>query len=251
VLTAICHGADEQAASAQEFRAPMPGRPAAEFTPEIRAQLVPRQFTTLSSEMAGRIDKINTRLGETFKQGERLVEFDCVVQRAQLARAKAVMTQAEKTLAINRRLLQLRSIGQNEVDIAQAEVEKAQAEHQIAQSQVAKCTIEAPFSGVTVEQKARPYQYATAGQPLLDVLDNTGLDVEVIVPSRWLAWLKSGYPFQLHVDETGKTYPTRVARLGGRVDPVSQSIKVIGEITQAAPDLMAGMSGKVNIAPPK
>jgi len=52
------------------------------------------------------------------------------------------------------------------------------------------------------------------------------------------------------VDETDKTYPARVTRLAGRVDPVSQSIKVVGEITAAAPELMAGMSGRANITPP-
>ena len=47
-----------------------------------------------------------------------------------------------------------------------------------------------------------------------------------------------------------KTYPARVTRLGGRVDPVSQSIKVIGEITGDAPDLRAGMSGRATMTPP-
>ncbi len=249
LLVALCAAIGERPALAQpSATAP---RPNAEFAPEIQAQLVPRQFTTLSSEMAGRIDKINTRVGEQFKKGDELVVFDCVAQRAQLARSKAVTTQAEKTLAINHRLLQLRSIGQNEVDIAQAELDKAKAEQEIAQAQVSKCAIEAPFSGVTVEQKARPFQYATPGQALLDVLDNLNLDVELIGPSRWLAWLKPGHQFQLHVDETGKAYPTRVVRLSGRVDPVSQSVKVIGEITVAVPELMAGMSGKASIAQPK
>jgi membrane fusion protein, multidrug efflux system len=41
-----------------------------------------------------------------------------------------------------------------------------------------------------------------------------------------------------------------VMRLSGRVDPVSQTIKVIGEITQTAPELMAGMSGRAVITPP-
>jgi hypothetical protein len=41
-----------------------------------------------------------------------------------------------------------------------------------------------------------------------------------------------------------------VTRLGGRFDPVSQSIKVIGEIIGAAPELMAGMSGRATMAPP-
>ena len=47
-----------------------------------------------------------------------------------------------------------------------------------------------------------------------------------------------------------KSYAVQVVRLSGRVDPVSQTIKVIGEITQTAPELMAGMSGRAVIKPP-
>jgi hypothetical protein len=41
-----------------------------------------------------------------------------------------------------------------------------------------------------------------------------------------------------------------VTRLGGRVDPVSQSIKVIGVISGEAPELTAGMSGRATFLPP-
>jgi membrane fusion protein, multidrug efflux system len=79
------------------------------------------------------------------------------------------------------------------------------------------------------------------------------LEVELIAPSRWLSWLswlKPGYAFQIAVGETEKTYSAKITRLGGRVDPVSQSIKVIGEITGNAPELMAGMSGRATLTPP-
>jgi multidrug efflux pump subunit AcrA (membrane-fusion protein) len=69
-------------------------------------------------------------------------------------------------------------------------------------------------------------------------------------PSRWLSWLKPGAPFQVRIDDNGKTYPGKVTRLGGRVDPASQSLKVIGEITTDAPELMPGMSGRLVITPP-
>jgi membrane fusion protein, multidrug efflux system len=85
---------------------------------------------------------------------------------------------------------------------------------------------------------------------LLDVLDDHVLEIELIAPSRWLSWLKPGYAFQVNIDETEKTYPARITRIGGRVDPVSQSIKVIGEIDGDAPDLMAGMSGRATMTPP-
>jgi membrane fusion protein (multidrug efflux system) len=218
--------------------------------PEIRAQLAPLRYTTLSSEMAGRIDQIATRLGDHFRQGDVLIKFDCAVPRAQVARAQAVTTQAEKTYEIDRRLVALKSMGQLELDVAAAEVQKAKADLVAAEAIASKCTIAAPFTGVTAEQKAREFQYTTPGQALLDVLDDHTLEVELIAPSRWLSWLKPGYAFQVRIDETEKTYPARVTRLGGRVDPVSESIKVIGEISGNAPDLMAGMSGRATMTPP-
>jgi membrane fusion protein (multidrug efflux system) len=213
--------------------------------PEIRAQLTPREYTTISSEIAARIDRIDTRVGERFDKGATLVEFDCAIPRAQMARAEAVVDQSEKTLAVNRRLLRLKSIGQLEVEVAEAELAKAKADRAVARATVSKCTVAAPFAGVTVDLKAREFQYTTPGQPLLDILSDRELDVELIVPSHWLSWLKPGSKFNLRIDETGKTYPAEVVRLGGRVDPVSQSIKVIGRIVGDAPDLIAGMSGPV------
>ena len=218
---------------------------------EIRAQLTARNYTTLSSETSARIDRIATRIGERFKKGDLLIVFDCVTQRAQVARAKAVATQAEKTAAINQRLANLKSIGELELDISRAEVEKAKADLAMADAAASKCTIAAPFNGITVEQKAQEFQYATPGQPLLEILDDRSLEIELIAPSRWLAWLKPGYVFQVHIDETDKTYPAEITRVGGRVDPVSQTIKVFGEVRGDVADLIAGMSGRANIPPPK
>jgi membrane fusion protein (multidrug efflux system) len=199
--------------------------PSSAGAPELRAQLTPREYTTLSSEMAGRIDQVKTRVGEHFHKDDVLVVFDCAQPRAQLAKAHAVATQADKTFAINQRLVALKSMGQLELDVSGAEVQKAKADVAGAEAVASKCSISAPFSGVTVDQKAREFQYATPGQPLLDVLDDHALEVE-------------------------KTYSAKITRLGGRVDPVSQSIKVIGEITGNAPELMAGMSGRATLTPP-
>jgi membrane fusion protein (multidrug efflux system) len=243
VLTVDSGGA--QAQSSLDSMPPLGG------AAEIRAQLTARSYTTLSSEASARIDRIDTRVGEHFKKGDLLIAFDCVTQRAQVARARAVATQAEKTAGINQRLASLKSIGQLELDVSRAEVEKAKAELAIADAAASKCEIAAPFNGITAEQKAQEFQYATPGQPLLEVLDDRSLEVELIAPSRWLAWLKPGYAFQVHIEETDKTYPAEITRVGGRVDPVSQTIKVFGEIRGDATELMAGMSGRANIPPLK
>jgi multidrug efflux pump subunit AcrA (membrane-fusion protein) len=88
------------------------------------------------------------------------------------------------------------------------------------------------------------------GQALLEILDDSILELEFIVPSKWLAWLKTGQGFQVAIDETGKTYPAKVQRIGARVDPVSQSVKISAIVDGKFGELMAGMSGKVLMMPP-
>lgn len=234
---------------AQTSSLPGAGTPNSAAPQEIRAQLTPRDYTTLASETAARIDRIATRAGGHFKKGDVLVLFDCVAQRAQSAKARAVLFAAEKTYAVNRRLAALKSVGQLELDVSLAEIEKAKADVAISDAAVSKCSIAAPFSGVTIEQKAREFQYTTPGQPLLEVLDDRNLEVEFIAPSRWLAWLKPGHLFSIRVDETGKSYPAHITTIGARVDPVSQSIKISGVFNEPSPDLISGMSGRIEIAP--
>lgn len=222
----------------------------AQSAPPVRAQLSPRQFTTLSSELPGKIDRITVRDGDAFKKGDMLVEMDCVLQRAQLEKARASLGAAEKTLAVNQRLAEMKSVGALEAQLSAAEVAKARADVSFMSATVNKCTVAAPFAGRVAERKAQSHQYITAGQPLLDILDDRSLDVEFLVPSTWVAWMKPGTGFTLAVDETARTYSAKVSRLGARVDPVSQSIKVIGEVAGNADDLRPGMSGVVTVSPP-
>jgi RND family efflux transporter MFP subunit len=217
---------------------------------EIRAQLKPRRYTTLAAEIGAKVASLPVPEGGRFREGDTLVRFDCSLQEAQLRKAQAALGAAEKTWSANRRLHELNSVGVLELEISEAEAAKARAEVASSQAVLAKCAALAPFSGRIAEQKVREQQYVQPGEPLLDILDDSELELEFIAPSRWLAWLKPGSAFRVAIDETGRTYPARVRRIGARVDPVSQSIKLTASIDGRFGDLMAGMSGTVSITPP-
>lgn len=217
---------------------------------ELRAQLSPRDYTTLAAEIGAKVERVNAREGERFKKGETLIAFDCSIQRAQMAEARAALTAAEKTVSVNNRLLELQTIGKLESDVAQAERDKARAKVDASGAVLGKCTVPAPFDGRVVEQKVRSQQYVQPGQALLDVLDDSVLELDFVVPSKWLVWLKPGHTFQVAIDETARTYPVKLLRVGARIDPVSQSVKVTGAIGGHFAELAAGMSGKVLLSPP-
>ena len=115
---------------------------------------------------------------------------------------------------------------------------------------LSKCSVAAPFAGRVSEQKVREQQYVQPGQALLEIIDDSVLELEFIAPSRWLAWLRPGHAFQVRIDETGKSYPAKVLRIGAKVDPVSQSVKLASAINGKFPELIAGMSGTVLLVPP-
>lgn len=217
---------------------------------DVRALIAPRQYTTLAAEIGARISRLPVPEGGAFRQGDVLIEFDCSIPEAQLRKSEASLFGAERTLEANLRLKEFNSVGKLELDVSLAEVDKNRAEVAQMAATLAKCKVTAPFAGRVAEQKVREQQFVQPGQSLIDILDDNVLEVEFIAPSRWLQWLKPGYRFRVRIDETGKTYPARVQRVGARVDPVSQSIKVIAGIEGQFPELLAGMSGRASFGVP-
>lgn len=250
-LGVACLVLSGQAASAQSYAAPdgagtVPRSPLGRQ--DIRAQLMPVRYTTLASEIGAKVSRLPVREGASFKAGDLLVGFDCTVQDTLLQKAAAELQGAEFTFAANQRLADLRSVGQLDLDLSIAAVAKAKADVATNQTVLSKCRITAPFDGRVADQKVREQQYVQPGVALLDILDDSSLELEFLVPSGWLRWLKSGLRFKVAIDETGKSYPAQVTRLGARVDPVSQSVKVTATIDGRFTELVAGMSGRVQIS---
>ena len=158
---------------------------------------------------------------------------------------------AVRNHVVQKRLYELNSAGALEVDLAAAEVVKNQAREDAIKATVGKCVIVAPFSGRVADQKLRDQQFAQAGQPILDILEDENLELEFLIPSAWLTWMKKDHWVNIAIDETGRRYRARVTGIGARIEPISQSVKVIAEVSGRHPELIAGMSGSVTVDPPQ
>ena len=216
----------------------------------VRAQLSPVRFTTVAAELSAKVQAIPFRDGMSFRKGQRLVLFDCATQRAQHAKVAAVLAIAERNYLTNKKLLELGAVGRIEYENSMSEFQKARADNDEVMTLLAKCEIAAPFDGRVFEQKVRVQQYVQAGQPVLEILDRSALELEFIVPSKWSLWLSTSQRFAFKVDETDRVYPARVTRVGARIDSISQTIKVAAVIDGEYPELLPGMSGTLDIQPP-
>jgi membrane fusion protein (multidrug efflux system) len=217
--------------------------PAIGNKPPVRALLVPVLETTLSSRMAGRIVKMDGKEGDRFTKGQKLIAFDCEVQRSQLKKVRAKLLGAQKTHESNLQLREYDSVGELELELSATEVQSTQADVEIIKAKLKRCDIHAPFNGRIVELLAHPYESVSEHQPLMAILDDSQLEVRLYIPSWWLSWVQDDTTFNIEVDETGKSYPARITRLGAKVDSASQSLEITAVIVGKHTELLSGMSG--------
>lgn len=217
----------------------------------IRGLVKPKSEAKLSSEIAARITALPFKEGQRFGAGDVLIRFDCSRYNAELASAQAELNARSKTHENNRELSRLNAIGKLEVEVSKAEADKAAADASVARANAGRCIIKAPYPGRIVQMNVHEHEAVAPEQELMSILDDRDLEIEIIVPSKWLPWLKLGTPFTFHVDETENDYQAKVSELGARVDPVSQTIRVDGVFETAAHDVLAGMSGTARFPLPQ
>lgn len=215
----------------------------------MRAQLTPQRYATLAAGLSARVEYLSLREGERFEAGQVLVRFDCGQQTAQVNKAQAQLRAAQNHHSGNQHLAQNNAIGQIELRSSEIEVAKARADLNYLQEVKKHCTIEAPYAGRTGEVHARELQFIQAGQPLLELIDDSALELEFRVPSRWLSWLQPDHRFEVQIDETDQIYPVRLLRTAARVDPVSQTVRAVAVIDGQYGELIAGMSGRILLTP--
>lgn len=188
-------------------------------------------------------------LGQSFAKGDPLIVMDCAGHQAQLKAAEASARAASIEHGTKKRLLKYQAAGKDEVRLAAAHADRGAAELEIHQVRNRFCRFEAPFAGRVVELYARPHEFPPKDSPLITIIDDRALEMELIVPSTWLVWLKPGTPFEVEVDETGTVGLGQVERIAAEVDPVSQTIKVIAGFEDVPEGALAGMSGAARFWP--
>ena len=212
---------------------------------ESRALVVASQEAVLSSELAARIENIAVKEMQRFNKGDLLIQFNCSLYEAQKDVVSANSNSALIKLKSDEQMLQMRSIGKYELELSISEYEKAKSELRIAELNVERCQIKAPFDGAVEEVIVNTYETIQPQVELMKIIQTDILELEMVVSSEWVSWLKIGHPIKVYIDEIQKEFNASISGIGANVDAVSQTIQLKGTITDASPALLPGMSGRV------
>lgn len=197
----------------------------------------------LYAQVQGRVSMLPYKEGQRFEKGHMLVQIDCDKYQAELAVAIAEHEAKDKVYKNNVELGKLNAVSKLDLETSEAEAKKALAAIRVATVNVKGCQIAAPFGGRVVSVMVNEHENVFPNDKLISLLDDSSLEIELVLPSTSLSWLKRKSPFSFVVDETRRSYSARVKEIGASVDAASQTIKVIGAFEKLPSEILAGMSG--------
>lgn len=209
----------------------------------LRGIVKPVNEAMIASDMTFPIRSLPFREGQSFAKGDVLVEFECGDLAAQVKSAEAMLRAEKITLENNERLAKSRAVGNFEVELSRAKADQAAAELEGFRSKMSRCTIRAPYDGRIAVMRAHEHEIPEPNQPMMQIVSQSDLEIEILLPSDWLRWLKPRSRFTIRIDETGKSLGAEIVRIAAVVDPVSQTVKVTGRFWNGADGVLPGMSG--------
>ena len=219
----------------------------------VRGVVRPQSQATISTDLQARVSATHFKEGDRFVKGDVLIEFDCRRTQAELDAADAQSLEMKLALDNNVALDKYKAVGRADLEISRARVKKTEAEADGLRARLDQCRVVAPFNGRIAELGIQAHEMPAMGKPFLTIIEDQALEIELIVPSDWLKWLRANAAFSFNVDETKSSFPAHVTRIGAAVDPVSQTIKVMGlfDSDAASGGILSGMSGNAEFQEPR
>ena len=278
-LTSGCHGNESAApAAVQTVQARVVESQQQQVPLNLRATgtVHARETAVVSAQVAGRIQQVLVREGDSVRAGQTLVVLDDAALRASVDQAQAGVKAAQdeqaaaqtdeklaaSTLDRYRQLQAEKSISPQEMDevaqraaAASARLEAVRAQTDAARSQVSGAhtmlgytRLLAPFAGVVTARLADPGTLATPGAPLLQMDQSGALQLVATVDESAIGSIHKGMKAQIAIDGGNTTSLTgTVAEIDPAADPVSHSFLVKIDLPSSS-QLRAGMYGTAEFA---
>ena len=209
-----------------------------------------RNEIQITAGIAGRLEWV-AEPGDQINAGESVARFDCEMLELQRERQIAQAERADinfKTLS--REVERLDTLtATNAISIMQ--YERTQADRDLAkgdlaiaritiketESQLRRCDVKAPFSGVVTEQLQRAGEDVERSTVLAAITDTQNLEVRASVPIRYLPRMQIGEIAEVKMNEM--RLEGRIRKIVPAANSQSQTFEVRLELPKDAPQVVA------------
>ena len=217
---------------------------------DIRAvgTLQANEAVIISSEIAGRVEKIRFDESDNVTAGDALVELDDSILRAELVKVQSDLTLAKTNLERANKLAKQGTGTLRARDEAVAANQVAEANLSLARARLEKATIAAPFSGVIGLRSVSIGAYVTPGDHLVQLVNIDPIKVDFRVPELSLSSLHPGQAIRVTVDaRPGKTFEGEIYVIDPIVDENGRAVRLRARIPNPDQILFPGLFARVQI----
>ena len=152
----------------------------------------------------GKITAVNVQEGARVAKGDVLVELDHGVAQANLQKASAKASQAERESNRMEQLAAQHGVTPRDADNARANSQVAQADLALAQIAYDRTFLRSPCDGVVVQKQAELGNLLEAGQTAVTVADVDHAWVSANIEETAVSLIKEGQRVSISVDEGGE-----------------------------------------------
>ncbi len=209
-----------------------------------------RQQVTLTTRVAGVIDKVQFDGGQLVEANQPLVQLDSATEQVALETAQAQRAQAADTVERYRQLNEgtVTKVAINEANTA---LKVADAAMRKSQDELDRMTIKAPFKGIMGLSNLQAGDYLAVGSPIAPIDDRSTIIIEFTVPEAVASSMKAGLPVRANlITRTGEVIEGAIQAVGTRIDPVSRTLAIRGEIPNPDLKLIPGSTFSISVQLP-
>ncbi|BBM83062.1 efflux RND transporter periplasmic adaptor subunit [Candidatus Uabimicrobium amorphum] len=228
----------------------------------------PADTTDVSFEMSGKVAGIYFDLGKKFRKGDLLAKLDDRIIRLtakqrqnEYLEAKASLIEFKDDYKRKKDLVNRGSVSKSEYDIAVAKyktairrIDIAKARLEIARENWNDTHIRAPYNGSISKRYMDPPKYLNAGEPVLQIQKDRGLEVAILAPETIINNIRVGQKARVIIPAiTRKTlFLGRVSKIGSRAENANAfPVQISLLATQKENQIKPGMSAQVALRFPQ
>ncbi len=208
----------------------------------------------LSFQVSGEVEKLLVRMGQGVEKGEVLATLEPKDLQLALDAAQAQYALAKTQWERAKSLYSKKLISTDSYDQKETQYKAALASFEQAKTDLSYTKIQAPFDGVVSYTYVKPYQVVGEKQEILNLIDNTTLDVSFTLPVSYaesvsLSALKNAEMWVTMDSEPSKRIPGKFKEISTQPNIDTNSYEAIVTITRPTDrNLLTGMTGQVHIA---
>lgn len=215
---------------------------------ELQGNVETKKNIVLYPEMNGILTRVYVQKGQKVTKGQLLARIDDGGLSQQLSQVE-VQTQLAKTTFDRQKRLWDQKIG-SEIQFLQAKTNFEAQQNAVNQikRQLAKTTINAPFSGVIDDIITEQGNVVSVGQnAIIRIVNLDDMYIETEVPERYISSIIKGKNVEVYFPILGKTIQTKIRQVGNYINPNNRSFAVEVGIPSNGGTIKPNLTAKVKI----